>query len=202
MSRHNITENTALLSVFSLISHTSTSPTTDHWSWSTSTIQHFLRALLALQSYEWWDGTEQSAQQSEQCRCIQNYATIRNTSLAVLLAVDLHSPQIVWYVQHCRAGSRRGKYLRKENISQIAFTSSPSLSRLETCLAVNHHMVGEALTESLQQAAEPSLSTHFCCCPLQHYTVIFNTSNMVLCKGFKELFIPFLERFIKVWPSV
>ena len=59
-SRHNITENTALLSFFPLISHTSTSPTassliTDQW--STSTIQHFLKALLALQCSLMNDGT-------------------------------------------------------------------------------------------------------------------------------------------------
>ena len=144
------------------------------------------------------------------------------TERSTVIAVQVHSELCNYqeYISGCLAcsrftfssdslicstlqgGSRREKYLRKENISQIAFTSSPSLSRLETCLAVNHHMVGEPLTESLQQGAEPSLSTHFCCCPLQHYTVMFNTSNMVLCKGFKELFIPFLERFIKVWPSV
>ena len=65
MSRHNITENTALLSVFSLISHTSTSPTasspiTDQW--STSTIQHFLKALLPLQCPPMNDETRDSGE--------------------------------------------------------------------------------------------------------------------------------------------
>ena len=119
-SSHNITENTALLSVFSLISHTSTSPTasspiTDQW--STSTIQHFLKALLPLQCPPMNDETRDSG---EYRPYIANYAPIWNM---------------------CRSD---WLLLKKMEYFKHSFTSSSSLkSSPESCRStVNHHMVG------------------------------------------------------------